>query len=356
MYLLREPHLLQDVVVVVQSGLVDADCDRHALLQKHVEGRHAALQPQIRAWIGAYGRAGLGQDIYVGLGEPYAVSAGDLGAEKAEVREMGQRRLAPVSRAVHLLVDRLLQMYVDSRGVACGELLDGPEHLVGAPVDVVRADEDAGAVRLLLVDKLGGHGQVVLQGDRPAAQIVSYPLGERRRKRSQKTLVVFVHEVVLVPVRKRECDAHPGVLVGLDDACARLVQARVRRQPGHHVIVHDRGYARLNHLHGAVQGVQVGVDVAQRPACDDPCLQRHVQRAELKRRETDMMMGVHQSGYHGEIGGAYLFVGLVPGPYFLVGTDLDDLAVPLEHRAILDYVAGVLIDDARDDVSAAYYR
>ena len=72
--------------------------------------------------------------------------------------------------------------------------------------------------------------------------------------------------------------------------------------------MHHGGDPGLDHLNGAVQRVQVGVNVAISPAGKGPYLQRLVVDAQLKGREPDMMMGVNKAGDHQEVGGANLFI------------------------------------------------
>jgi len=80
---------------------------------------------------------------------------------------------------------------------------------------------------------------------------------------------------------------------------------RARAGPTPHAVqvVHG-GDARLEHLEGRVERVEVWIDVARGYTAREPELQRVVGRAQLKRREADMMMTLHEARQHHVLGGA----------------------------------------------------
>ena len=61
----------------------------------------------------------------------------------------------------------------------------------------------------------------------------------------------------------------------------------------------NRGDAGRDHLEGRVERVEVEVDVARDEAGREPQFERHVPRAELDRREPNMMVAVHEPGIFG---------------------------------------------------------
>ena len=70
------------------------------------------------------------------------MSARNFRAKNAKFQQMAQRSLAPMTTAIHLLIDRLLEMDVQSRVIAASEVAHRSQHVVRAPVNVVRTDEN----------------------------------------------------------------------------------------------------------------------------------------------------------------------------------------------------------------------
>ena len=144
----------------------------------------------------------------------------------------------------------------------------------------VWTDEDACPVRLVAYEKLGAQGEIVLHGDLYGRRRVVHLGFEVCRQSRLELVLVIVDCSVLVVVGNRESYPHSGVFVRLNNAAAGLVQPGVDGQTSQGaVVVHDRGDARLYHLHCAVKGIQVGVYVPVDEPSYAPGLQWMVQRA-----------------------------------------------------------------------------
>ncbi len=111
-----------------------------------------------------------------------------------------------------------------------------------------------------------------------------------------------------------------------------------------------RGDPRSDHLEGRIEGVEVGIDGASGDPRREPELERVIARTELDRRQADVVMAVDQARDDDIIGRADDLVGLVLLRYLVMGADVDDHAVALEDRAVLDDRRLVTVDDAADDV------
>src|SRR6476661_616632 len=111
-------------------------------------------------------------------------------------------------------------------------------------------------------------------------------------------------------------------------------------QPARHpaLDVLYRGDARADHLEGRIERVEIEVDVADHQAGDEPQLERHVGRAELHRREADMVMAVDEARQQDLLASADHRRGRILPLQVVIGADGDDYAVLLQHGAVLDLV------------------
>ena len=92
---------------------------------------------------------------------------GYLGAEEPQVAEMRLGGLAVMTKAVELLVDRLLHVDVDAGVEPAGVLLDPDEEVVGAPLDVGGAQKEPDAmvrpVTAVVLEERGEQLQVLVR-------------------------------------------------------------------------------------------------------------------------------------------------------------------------------------------------
>ena len=98
----------------------------------------------------------------------------------------------------------------------------------------------------------------------------------------------------------------------------------------------DGGDARLEHLEGRVERVEVRIDVPGGHAAREPELERMVRRAELQGREADVMMAVDEAGHHHVLDRAQHLVGAVAGVELGIRPHLHHHAIALEHGAVGD--------------------
>ena len=114
--------------------------------------------------------------------------------------------------------------------------------------------------------------------------------------------------------------------------------------------------ARGDHLEGRIERVEIEVEVARDEARREPEFERHVGRAELDRRQADVMVAVDEAGQQRlgtiadnrnvGIGGAQLGERAYR----------DNRSVPLKHRAVVDLLATMAIERPCDDMLAANDR
>ena len=118
----------------------------------------------------------------------------------------------------------------------------------------------------------------------------------------------------------------------------------------------DRRDARLDHLECRIERVQIRVDAACSQAVGNPKLELLIGTAELDGCHTDMMMAIDETGHDDMTAVTQDLVRLVATGETLVGANLDDLAIALEDRAVLDDFRTVVIVDSGDDVFTTDYR
>ena len=76
--------------------------------------------------------------------------------------------------------------------------------------------------------------------------------------------------MVLVAVGQGERHPHSRVFVGVNNLRGRIEQTNIGRKSCGHMVVHHGCDSRLNHLDGAIQGVQIWINVPHRPPRDNP--------------------------------------------------------------------------------------
>ena len=165
-------------------------------------------------------------------------------------------------------------------------------------------------------------------------------------------LVGLVDQPVLVAHGVAVADAHADILVGADGLGRPLLHVgQDARHPALDVL--HRGDARADHLESRIERVEIEVDVADHHAGDEPQLERHVGRAELHRRQADMVMAVDEARQQDLLAAADHRHGRVLAVQIVVGADGGDDAVLLQHRAVLDLVPGEAVLYAGDGGAAA---
>ena len=259
----------------------------------------------------------------------------------------------PRRAGVFLLVGGLDQVHVHG-GVVLGRgVRQQGQRLVGAPVQVGRGELDLhpALVVVLRMEALEHVHRVVeahLEAVEPALHGALQLLGQA----AHELLVGLVDEPVLVAHGVAVADAHADILVGADGLAGALLDvAEHARHPALDVL--HRGDARADHLEGRVERVEIEVEVADHHAGDEPELQRHVGRAELHRRQADMVMAVDEARQQDLLAAADDGDGRVLSMQVVVGADGRDDAVLLQHGAVLDLVPGEAVLYAGDGGAAA---
>src|SRR5476649_2162111 len=165
-------------------------------------------------------------------------------------------------------------------------------------------------------------------------------------------LVGLVDEAVLVAHGVAVADAHADVLVGADGLARALLDVGQRaRHPALDML--HRGDARADHLERRVERVEIEIEVADHHAGDEPEFERHVGRAELDRRQADMVMAVDEARQKDLLARADHRHGGMLAVKIVVGADGGDDAVLLQHRTVLDLVPGETVFGAGDGGAAA---
>jgi len=168
-------------------------------------------------------------------------------------------------------------------------------------------------------------------------------------------LVALVDEPVLIAHRKRIRDPHPDILVSADRLVGPAVDLReLARQPALKVL--HGGDPGCDHLEGGIKRVEIEVQVAHHHAGDEPQLERHVGRAELHRRQADMMVAIDKARQQYLVAAADHRQGGVLAAQLCVPADLDDDAVLLQHCSIRHLVPAVTVQRMRDHRAAANER
>ena len=137
-----EAHVLEEIVIVVQRHGVRAQGNGGSALLEPGHRGDPALELKVGAGIVADLRAGLGQDVDVAVGEPDGVGERDVGAQVAEVLEVGHGRLTVSPPRVLSLIEGLQEMHVNDQPVVGDVGPNVPQRLVWAPLDVGRAQAD----------------------------------------------------------------------------------------------------------------------------------------------------------------------------------------------------------------------
>ncbi len=171
----------------------------------------------------------------------------------------------------------------------------------------------------------------------------------------EKLLVRLIDEMVLVAQREAVGDPHADVLVGADDRLGALFDLRqLARHPAVNML-HCRD-PRGDHLERRIEGVEVDIEVAGDEARGEPELERHIGRAQLDRREADVMMTVDEAGQQHLLACAddrRIWIGAAQ---LSESADRDDTPVALQHGAVVDLLPSMTIERPRDDMLSANDR
>ena len=227
------------------------------------------------------------------------------------------------------------------------------QRLVGAPVQVGRGELDLhpALVVMLRMEALE-HVHRVVEAHLEAVEPALHGALQLLRQTCHELLVGLVDQAVLVAHGVAVADAHADILVGADGLGGALLDVGEHtRHPALDVL--HRGDARADHLEGRIERVEIEVEVADHHAGDEPELQRHVGRAELHRREADMVVAVDEARQQDLLAGADDGDGRVLAMQVVVGADGCDDAVLLQHGAVLDLVPGEAVLYAGDGGAAA---
>ena len=208
---------------------------------------------------------------------------------------------------------------------------------------------------VILLARRFEEAELLVERLRVPRQMVAELGREVVRQAAQEILVRFVDQPVLVAQGIRIGRAHADVLVGVDDAPDDPFDvAEWQRQPTVEVL--NRGHARGDHFERRVERVEVGIGPAARDAGGEPELQRVVARADLDRRQPDVVVAVDQPRDDHVVGRTDDLVGTVLRCERVVTADVDDYAVALKYRTVLDDRRLVPAGDAEDDVFSTYQR
>ena len=150
----------------------------------------------------------------------------------------------------------------------------------------------------LLVVMLGV--QMLEQGDRvsgrklKAAEMLGQQRPDVSREALEELLVGLIDQVVLVAQREAIRHPHADIFVGADDRFRALFD--LRQRAGHPAVnMLHRGDARGDHLERRIERIEIEIEVSGDQTGGEPQFERHVGRAELDRRQADMMVAVDEA-------------------------------------------------------------
>ncbi len=129
---------------------------------------------------------------------------------------------------------------------------------------------------------------------------------------------------------------------------------KLARHPAMNVL--HRGDAGGDHLEGRIERVEVEIEIAGHQARREPQLERHVGRAQLDRRQADMMVAVDEAGQQRLLARADHRRIRIGALQILEWADRGDDAVALQHSAVVDLLPSMAIERPRDDMLAANDR
>ena len=186
-------------------------------------------------------------------------------------------------------------MHVERNAMLLRAFRQHGQRLVRAPMQVRRRELDLDA---LLVVMLGV--EMLEQGDRilgrqlKAVEVLGQHRAHVGGDTFEELLVRFIDEMVLIAQREAIRDPHADVLVGADDRFRALLD--LRELAGHPAVnVLHRGDAGRDHLERRIERVEVEIEIAGDEARGEPQFERHVGRAELDRRQADVMVAVDEA-------------------------------------------------------------
>ena len=280
---MAEPHLAQDVVVLVESRRVDAERDPAAAPDRLGDGRDAAGEMQVGARVGGDDRAGRGDRVEIFAPRPDAMGERQTRREQPERLQALDRALGIDAVGESALIARLEQVHVHSPARFARAFGDRGEHFVRAPLRAVRPELDGkrGALdrrrdRLdpgdLILDARRRREELRLDhGARGLGQPVQYAVGGAVDQR-----IAVAHED-----RERDADAD---LRRRPRHLARFLDRRHRAlEPG--VMRHHRPGPAAGRPPERGERAEIGVDRRHRRAAQEPGLEGLRRRAEGRRRE-----------------------------------------------------------------------
>src|SRR5215813_10745200 len=115
MQLRDQPQLLNHVIIVVQTGAINADPDVYSLLSHEGDRRDTATQSQVRAGIVTHSDPSVGHQLEVRPGRPDRVGKRGARTEEVEVVQPSDVALAVLFKEVMGLVRTLHDVNMEDR-------------------------------------------------------------------------------------------------------------------------------------------------------------------------------------------------------------------------------------------------
>ena len=138
---------------------------------------------------------------------------------------------------------------------------------------------------------------------REAREIPAHVRLQLGRQPRDEIAIGAVNEPVLVAQRGGVRGAHADIAIGTDHRMRRREHLSRRSRHAAVEVLH-RGHAARNHLERGIERIEIEIHIAKPEPAGEPQLERMVGRAELERRQSDMVVGVDQSGDHNTAGAA----------------------------------------------------
>jgi hypothetical protein len=215
-----------------------------------------------------------------------------LRAEQTEAVDILHRRAAAAPAGVFLLVGRLQQVHVQRHAVFARAIGEPSQRLVGAPMEIGWSELHLDPARIpVAAVKPFEQRDVVIERQLKTLEPSLHRAAQLGRQAGDEVLVPLVDQPVLVAHRVRVGNSHPDILVGADRLLATAIHL-IQFSGDTAVQMLDRRDTRRDHLERRIKRVEVKVDVPHHHAGDEPQFERHVRRAELHRRQSDVVVSV----------------------------------------------------------------
>ena len=189
--------------------------------------------------------------------------------------------------------------------------------------------------------------EIIFQRQLTAGEPITRRAPQLRGEADHEGLVGLIDEPVLVADREAIRYPHADIVIGPQHLLGSCFDLRQRARDPAVDVLHSRD-AGPDHLEGRIERIEVEIEIARHHPGDEPQLQRHVGRSELKWRQPDMMVSVDEPRQHDLATASLHSRRWVSAREVVEGTNLLDHAVLLQHGTVVDRFGFATIDGPGD--------